>query len=292
MYKLAVFDLDGTLLNNDYQISKENMKAINLLKENNIKVVIATGRSNELIKPFLKVLNISDDVITCNGTVIGHPNKDIMLYEDILSKSEVRKTLKMCEKYGHQYLIYTSKAVVARQKDWDMFLEEKNVSNNEDFDVNFIMNDDIENIINNHRVNKILIIERNEEKYQELSKRVLQYDKVAHTQSFGSYLDIGPLNNSKGKAVEILCKKLGYKLEEVIAFGDQINDISMISIVGFGVAMANARDQVKKIADFVSLSNDDNGVAYAINTKILNKWDKKTKSKINISSSIEIELDI
>jgi HAD superfamily hydrolase (TIGR01484 family) len=105
MYKLAVFDLDGTLLNSKHQVSNENIEAINLLRQNNIRVVIATGRSNELIKPYLKVLNINNDVITCNGTVIGHPSKDTMFYEDIVPKSEVRKAVEMCIKYGHQFLV-------------------------------------------------------------------------------------------------------------------------------------------------------------------------------------------
>jgi Cof subfamily protein (haloacid dehalogenase superfamily) len=150
-----------------------------------------------------------------------------------------------------------------------MFIKEKNLSNYTEYKPNIVFTENIEEIINNYNVNKILLIERNEEKYIELSKRVLDFDKVAHTQSSKSYLDIGPLNNSKGKAVKLLCKDLGFKLDEVIAFGDQINDISMISIVGLGVAMGNARDEVKEIADFITLTNDENGVATTIKTEIL-----------------------
>ena len=269
MYKLAVFDLDGTLLNSKHQVSKENLEAINMLRENNIKVVIATGRSNELLKPYVKALSITEDVITCNGTVIGHPSKEVMFYEDIVPKEQVRKALNMCLEYDHQFLVYTSKAILARENDWNIFIKEKNVLSNNSFNVNFIGIDNIDEIINNHNVNKILIIERNNDKYQQLSKRVESYIEVSHTQSAKAHVDIGPLNNSKGNAVKILCKHFDIKLEEVIAFGDQMNDISMISIVGFGVAMGNAIDKVKEIADFVTLTNDENGVAYAIKTQIL-----------------------
>ena len=235
----------------------------------NIKVVIATGRPNELIKPYLKVLDINYDVITCNGTVIGHPSKDKMLYEDIVPKIEVRKILEMCIKYNHQFLIYTRKSIVTRSNDWSLFIKEKDISADNEFNANIDIIENIEDIIRKFDVNKILIIERNDEKYNELSKRVLKFDKVEHTQSSKSYLDIGPLNNSKGNAVKLLCKDFGIKLDEVIAFGDQMNDISMISIVGFGVAMGNAKDEVKEVARFVTLTNDENGVAYAINTEIL-----------------------
>ncbi len=269
MYKLAVFDLDGTLLNNEHAISKENLEAINMLLENNIKVIIATGRSNELLKVYIKALNITEDIITCNGTVIGHPFKDTMLYEDNVPKEEVRKALKMCLEYDHQFLVYTSKAIVARKKDFEMFTKEKNADIFKEYNPNYILITDINEIIDNYNVNKVLIIERDEEKYIELTNRVKNYTNVAHTQSFKSYVDIGPLNNSKGNAVKILCKQFGIKLEEVIAFGDQMNDISMISIAGFGVAMGNAKDEVKEIADFVTLTNDENGVAYAIKTQIL-----------------------
>ena len=269
MYKLAVFDLDGTLLSSKHRVSSENLEAINLLRQNNIKVIIATGRSNELLKPYIKALNITENVITCNGTVIGHPDNDKMLYEDIVPKSEVRKALEMCLEYDHEFLVYTAKAILTRQTDWDNFLKEKDVKSNDDFNANFKIIDDIENIINNYNVNKVLIIERNKDKYIELTKRSNEFTKVSHTQSAQSYLDIGPLNNSKGNAIKILCKELGISLDEVIAFGDQMNDISMIRIVGFGVAMGNAKDKVKESADFVTLSNDENGVAYAIKTQII-----------------------
>lgn len=269
MYKLAVFDLDGTLLNSKHRVSIENLEAINLLRQNNIKVIIATGRSNELLKPYVKALNITENIITCNGTVIGNPNNEKMLYEGIVPKKSVRKALEMCIEYGHEFLVYTSKAILTRQSDWDNFLIEKNVKSNDEFKTNFIIIDNIEEIINNYNVNKVLIIERNKNKYLELTKRAVEFSDVSHTQSAKSYLDIGPLNHSKGNAVKILCKDLGIKLEEVIAFGDQMNDISMISIVGFGVAMGNALEEVKRSADFVTLSNDENGVAYAIKTQIL-----------------------
>ena len=270
MYKLAVFDLDGTLLNSKHRISKENLEAISLLGKNNIKVVIATGRANELLKPYIKSLNITEDIITCNGTVIGHPHKDKMFYEDIVPKDQVRKALEMCLEYGHHFLIYTSKAIVSRKNDWERFLIEKNISLENDFKVNIIITEDIDDIVDNYNANKVLIRERNQEKYIQLIERIKDFDKISYTQSSSTHLDIGPLNNSKGNAVKILCNKFGYNLEEVIAFGDQMNDISMISIVGLGVAMGNATEEVKKSADFVTLTNDENGVAYAIKTKILN----------------------
>lgn len=270
MYKLAVFDLDGTLLNSKHVVSKENLEAINLLRENNISVIIATGRSNELLKVYVETLNITEDIITCNGTVIGHPDKDIMLYEDLVPKEEVKRVLEMCVKYDHQFLVYTSKAIVGRKKDFNEFATEKNIDIFKEYNPNFIPVEDIYEIIDNYNINKVLIIERNPKKYIELSNRVKDYTKVSHTQSFKYYLDIGPLNNSKGNTVKILCKYLGIKLDEVMAFGDQLNDISMISIVGFGVAMGNAKDEVKQIADFVTLTNDENGVAHAINTKLQN----------------------
>lgn len=269
MYKLAVFDLDGTLLNSNHQISNENLEAINLLRENNIRVVIATGRSNDLIKPYLKVLKISDEVITCNGAVIGHPSNDTMMYEDIIPANELRQVLEMCIKNEHQFLIYTSKAIVARLNDVNIFLKEKNIKTSDAFDANIIIVENIEDIINNYNVNKILIIERNEEKFAELNKEVQKFNNVEYTQSSNSFIDILPINNSKGKAVKILCEKFGYELEEVIVFGDQMNDISMMKVAGFSVAMANARDEVKENADFVTLSNNESGVAYAIKTKIL-----------------------
>jgi len=264
-----MFDLDGTLLNSKHRISQENLDAIELLRKENIKIVIATGRSFQLLRPYIKLLKITDEVITCNGTVITNVSSNEIVFEDIVPKNEVRKALEMCIEYGHEFLVYTSHAIIARQHDWSMFVNEKNVTNIDDYKVNIIITDDINHIINNYNVNKILVIERDNRKYIELSERVIKFDKVAHTQSAKSYVDIGPLNNSKGNAVKILCKEYGVNLSEVIAFGDQMNDISMISIVGFGVAMGNAKDVVKESATYTTLSNDENGVSFAIKTEIL-----------------------
>lgn len=269
MYKLAIFDLDGTLLNSKHKISKSSMKALQMLKEKNIKVTIATGRSNELIKPFLNQLNMKDDVITSNGSVIGHPDKKEMLYEAIIPKDEVRKVLELCRKYHHDFLIYTSKAIVARSQDWRRFLKEKGQKSNDEFNAKILIIEDIDDIIDNYNVNKILMIERDIEQYETMKQRVQEFTAVGHTQSTKAYLDIVPLNNSKGKAVRILCKKLNIDLSEVAAFGDQMNDISMLEIAGLSIAMGNAVNQVKDIADYITLSNDENGIAYAIKEKIL-----------------------
>jgi len=268
MYKLAVFDLDGTLLNSNHKISEDTFDAICKLKDNGIKIVLATGRPNTAVKSLVNQLNIDDYIITCNGSVIGHPYKKEHLYQDIMPSADVLKILNMCESNNIQYLAYSIDGIISKENDRLMFLKKHNKLLKEDEKANFILSDDVEAIAYNIGINKILIIENDEEEYKKLQNVIKSIKSVQITQSSDTFLDIGPANNSKGIALKKLCNYLDIKLEEVIAFGDQYNDISMLEIVGFSVAMGNAKEDVKKITDYITKTNDDEGIAYVINNII------------------------
>ena len=117
MYKLAVFDMDGTLLNSEHEISKENLKALDYLSEKGIKVLIATGRPAEFLKKHVRELQMDEFVITCNGSVISHPFKKDNLYESTIDKSTVNKIIDLCEESNYDYLVYANKAIVSKDND-------------------------------------------------------------------------------------------------------------------------------------------------------------------------------
>ena len=269
MYKLAVFDMDGTILNSKHKISKENMQAISNLEKSGVRIIIATGRPSELLKKYTNEMEIDDYVINCNGSVIGHPFKDDFLHQNTIDRENVIKLIDMCEENSYDYLVYTKDAVISKDNERLSLFKKIGESYKEEDKANIIQTEDADYIKNNFLPNKILILEKDPEKYKGLWKRIKGFRGIEYTQSWIGALDVSPIGDTKGNAVRILCEHYGILQEEVIAFGDQLNDVSMIKYAGLGIAMGNAEDEVKSVANYVTLTNDENGVADAIKKIIL-----------------------
>ncbi len=263
MYKLAVFDMDGTVLNSNHLVTTENLKAIKYLRSIGVKTIIATGRPSELLKKYMYDLEVDDYVISCNGSVISHPFKDDVLYESTLEKDKVSEIIDMCEEGNHDYLVYTRDAIITKDNPRARWFKEINKMLGEKEKGNLIETED-HSFIKTFIPNKILVLEKDPVKYQELIKKVSKIEGIEFTQSWMGAMDISPLNNSKGIAVKKLANHFGINQDEIIAFGDQLNDMSMITYAGLGVAMGNAEEELKEVANYITDTNDNDGVAKAI----------------------------
>ncbi|MCK5761443.1 MAG: HAD family phosphatase [Candidatus Izimaplasma sp.] len=264
MYKLAVLDMDGTLLNSSHIVSEENLKALDYLKELGVRVVIATGRPKELLKKYTRELAIDEYVINCNGSVISHPFNDDVLHENIINPKTVIKIVDMCEQYGYDYLLYTKEAIISKNNEKLRIIKKIGIGYDKDDKVNIIETEDSEYIKYNFAPNKILITEKDSIEYLKMIERVKEIENIEYAQSWQGALDISPIGDNKGNAVKKVCKHYGINQEEVVAFGDNLNDISMITFAGMGVAMGNAMEELKIIANHITDTNDNNGVAKAI----------------------------
>lgn len=269
MYKLAVFDMDGTLLNSQGDISNDNLLALDYLKEKGIRIVIATGRPSELLKKYTYELNIDEFIVTCNGSVIAHPFNNEVLHENTIDKESVVKIVDMCEENNYGYLLYTKDAVISKDNSRLRLYKKMGSAYIKRYKANIVESEDSSYIKRNFAPNKILLTESDPNRYKEMVGKVSQLKSVEYAQSFRGALDLSPLGDNKGNAIERLCKHYGILQEEVIAFGDNHNDISMIKYAGMGIAMGNAEKEVKEVANFITLSNNDNGIAHAIYKFIL-----------------------
>lgn len=264
MYKLAVFDMDGTLLNSRGEVSEENIEALDYLKEKGVKTVIATGRPSELLKKYTNELGVDEYTITCNGSVIAHPFKDDVIHEKTIDKDTVISIIEMCEENGYGYILYTKDAVVSKENERIKLFKRIGGSYIKEYRANIIETEDSDFIKNNFSPNKILLTESNPEKYEELKEKVAKFNNIEFAQSWRGALDISPIGANKGNAVKKLSEYYGILQEEIIAFGDNLNDLSMIKFAGMGVAMGNGENELKDIANYITSTNDENGVAKAI----------------------------
>ncbi|WP_373898053.1 Cof-type HAD-IIB family hydrolase [Haloimpatiens sp. FM7315] len=270
LYKYCVCDLDGTLLNSDHEITEENKKAIATLIKNNFKVVFATGRVDLMVRRYFKEIKVNMPVISCNGALIRNLHTNKILYSKNINLEIAKKILNYCLENNIHFLVYTPNSIFYSENNprIDMLTSLKKDAGKE---IEFYLkpSDDIHNHIEEIDVLKILMISDDSTIINNAFLEFKDNKDLTVVSSSKGLLDLMSSNINKGEALEILSKKMDIDLKKAIAFGDNYNDINMFEKVGFPIAVGNAEEPVKKKAKFVTLSNNESGVAYAIYEKIL-----------------------
>lgn len=266
MYKLIALDMDGTLLNEEKKISKENYLAIKQAREKGIKVVLATGRPTKGIERYLGKLDLINDedyCVTYNGSLVVNTGTKEELTKILLTSEDVHYLYDLSKKLDVNIHALTTEGCIAPKLSKYTKLEIE-------------MNDipfhqiDFSAVDNTIPVAKVMFIDK-ENKISSAIKNLPKevYEKYTVVRSEPFFLEFLDKKVNKGTGIKSLAEKLGIKQEEVICIGDAGNDIHMIKYAGLGVAMGNAFPEVKRVADYITLSNEENGVAHVINKFIL-----------------------
>lgn len=260
----CVFDLDGTLLTSENRISDLDLKTLRDRAKRGVKIVIATGRSVLQIKEYVAELGISDPVITCNGGVIVNPSKGEVIYESFLSQTDAKTIIDTLDAEGEDYLFYTPDFIYhASGSERINFYKNYNKQAKEEFQVPIRERSEYPGKASFSDIHKILVMTENrnipllEEKFNKLGSLTI-------VSSGKGLVDIMPAGTTKGGALLKLSEYFNIPVSEIVAFGDSPNDESMLKSAGFSVAMGNAKSSIREIADFVTKSNDEFGITYAI----------------------------
>ncbi len=269
MYKIITIDLDGTLLNKNKEISELNKQAIKDAQNNGIKVVIATGRPYQGIKLIIEELGMTntDNYVICfNGGVIYHLLTNKEVYSSSLTGLEIKKLYNDSLKLNVNIHAFrqTQQLVTPRQSIHTDTEANLNNINYEIVDFNTISDNEL--FIKGMLIDPKEIID---EVFTKIDKSWL--DDYSVVRSAPIFLEFCNKGAQKGVALQKLADILNVDIKETAAFGDAGNDYSMIQTAGLGIVMENGMDFVKEIADEITLSNEDSGVAYGINKFILNK---------------------
>ena len=266
MYKAIFLDLDGTLLDDDKNVSEENKKAINMAENKGVSVCLCSGRQKEFVKKIKKKAGINSQyLISSNGCEIYDLKNNEVLFTANLENYLSQKLYEFCSK--NQYLIRLD-TVYGRY-----------INNMEyEYSGEIEISENIEKFLEQNNVIQITVCTKTEEEIDEVIKyiKTLGEDiKIENRYQTGNKnwslwaVNVINRNASKGNAIFGLCKYLKIDIKDVIAMGDDLNDISMIKEAGLGVAMGNAISEVKQAADEITKTNNENGVAEIINSKIL-----------------------
>lgn len=267
MIKLVAIDLDDTLLTKNKEITNENIEAINKLNSLGLHVVIASGRPYFRVRPILDKLNLSNKnnyVISYNGSNISNGDNSIKYKELVLSNDDLNRIIDVINKYQLHYTVYYKNQVFATK-----ILEE--IKDKPVFKNLVFTFDTEENIRKLPFANKVIIAEKAEliSKYRDEIECILNKDYNL-LRSTPNFLEILNIDANKGLALRDLSKILNLSYEEVMAIGDEENDLPMFKYATFKIAMGNANETLKNEATFITLDQENSGVAYAINKHI--KW--------------------
>lgn len=251
-YKLIAVDFDGTLLNDSIKVSEKNKNELLKHKRNGYIIVAVTGRTLDAVVNLIDI-NVFDYLILNNGSYIYDVSNKMGKYIGVIDNDMILKITKLVYTISSK-INYCSATKYYRYKDKNYnsssyIINIDNFNNIRDkiakIDISLINNNDIYNIVK--KINK----------EYDVDSFVMQ-----DSNSDDRHICVMPKGINKKYSLEILCNKLYISKEEIIFFGDGLNDLEIIEWVGCGVAMENAFDIVKEKASFITKSNNDDGVAF------------------------------
>ena len=247
--KLIVLDIDNTITKNDGTISKRTIESIKRIKDAGNIVVLATSRPRYQALEYMNKCRTNEIVISSNGAEIYDCSADKIIYSSYMDKDEVDKLINYSYEYDTR-MIFTAA----------------------DFDyVTKVVKNDNQKILNknnfNNKIKQCMVMGENTNKIKKqvskLSKCYIvdegYFDKI-------KWFSIINKDTSKGVALRELARYLNISIENTIAIGNDLNDISMLKEAGYSVVVDNAIEELKKMVDYVTSSNEDDGVAKFLET--------------------------
>ena len=284
MYKLAAIDLDGTMLNQYGIVTQRTKQAIKRAQQRGIEVIIASGRPMDSIKAIAEEIKSEKYFISGNGAIIYDIQNDKIIYENTLKKQKTLDIIKICEENSIYYNIYTEKEIIAKNLQCNVLYYHKENLNKEEKNKTHI--NIVENIYDyivdrDEKVVKITICDNNQVIFNSIMRKLKEIEEievleVSHMSRKvirqGSvegpieyfYTEISAQNVDKWNAIEFLKEKMQIKTEEIVAIGDNVNDKKMIENAGLGIAMGESTPVIKNVANQITGSNNEDGVAQAL----------------------------
>ncbi|MDS1030622.1 Cof-type HAD-IIB family hydrolase [Bacillota bacterium LX-D] len=262
-FKLVAIDLDGTLLNNDLQISPRTQEVIAKVREQGTEVTLCTGRMYASALPYAEQLQLQVPLVTYGGAFVKSPQNGELIYNRNLPVEFARKAFVMAKEYGYHVNVYYQDSLYVEK------LNDKGRAYAQRVRVPIHVAEDMLQFLQKDPIKMVVIAEPAELNalQQEFIKK--WGEKVFTTKSDPTFLELLHPQATKGKGLEALANYLGCGQNEMIGIGDSHNDLEMFNYVGCAVVMGNAEEEIKRKADYITCQNDDDGVAEALEKLIL-----------------------
>ncbi len=270
-YSVIALDLDGTLLDRQKKILPESLKALTDAQAAGVQVVVVTGRHHVAIHPFYQALKIATPAICCNGTYLYNYQAKKVISSNPLRKSQAKRVIELLKQFHIHGLIYVDDAMVYDQPSehvirtlaWANTLP---VAQRPTLVQVESLADTAERA---NAIWKFATAHPDSEALHAFAETVERELDLACEWSWHDQVDIAQTGNSKGKLLQQWVESEGMGMDQVIAFGDNFNDLSMLEAAGLGVAMGNSEDAIKARADLVIGDNESPAIAGVIYQRVL-----------------------
>lgn len=265
MIKLVASDLDGTIITKDNYIPENNYKAIEYLHNNNTNFVICTGKTYPIIKSTCSKINASYGIFG-NGNQIIDLKTGKVIYKKLLSNSDALACIEIAKRHGLHSHIYTDTEVITEEL---LYLDLRNyklqTQSTKNSSMTFKIVDNIKDYISNNNIQICKLVITSPTSTKNVRNEILNSldVSVSTIRKYGNYkdnvinkeyeyIDITPKNVSKDSALQFLGNYLNINPEEMLTIGDNLNDFDMVKNAGVGVAVANAYDELKQVANYTT----------------------------------------
>ena len=263
--KLVAIDLDDTLLDSGLKISPACVAAIEAVREKGVLVTLATGRMFQSALRYARQLEMDIPLITYQGALVKNSRSDEVLYYKPVPADMTIEVMDYFKREGVHYQAYFN----------DQLYMESHTEEGKYYcnlaGVEAVMVKDLIETSRENETMKVLAITENESLLleMEIELRNMFGKKLNVTRSKPFFLEVMDHLANKADALQVVAQHYNIDRKEVMAVGDSYNDLAMIEWAGIGVAMGNARDAVKEAAEFITASNDEEGVAEALKRFVL-----------------------
>ncbi|AOR23352.1 Cof-type HAD-IIB family hydrolase [Clostridium taeniosporum] len=293
MIKLIASDMDGTLLNNNHDIDVDTVEAIRKAEEAGIIFTISTGREYDSVKGILDKHNIKCQCILSNGAEYRDESGNILEVININEKY-AKKIIKILDENKLPARIFTNKGVFTTSTREEAFQEvifrtmtfnptlteeeAKKMAEKEGFFTNLKYVNDVEKFFKDDiEIRKFVAFHKDIDLINKMKETIGKIEGLAISSSFDDNIEITDINAQKGIILKKVAQKMNIDIKNVMILGDSFNDYSMFEIFEESVAMKNAIPEVKKIAKYITDSNDNLGVAKAIYNVLNNEMNNMLK---------------
>lgn len=267
-YKLLVLDVDGTLVNNKKELSPQTLTTLLKIQHTGVRLVLASGRSPHGLSHLVDKLEMKKwggYLLPYNGAQIIDTATHEVLFEKRIDPAMFPYLEKKAQKNGFAVFTYHQNQLITTHPENNHILEEAALNNME-----VVAVDNLSEAVDFSPC-KCVLVSDDEDALVSLKelwrKRLAGVLNVYRSESF--FLEVAPKFIDKGNTLGVLIEKLGITTEEVMAIGDGRRDFAMLQLAGLGVAMGNAQDSIKACADYITESNENDGVALAVQKFII-----------------------
>ena len=264
-YKLLVLDVDGTLLNDEREISKRTLAALLKVQQMGVRIVLASGRPTYGLAKTLELGNYGGFVLSYNGCQIIKAQNGEILFERRINPEMLPYLEKKARKNGFAIFTYHDDTLITDSPDNEYIKNEALLNN-----LKIIREDEFSTAIDFAPCKCMLVSDKEKALIgleQHWEKRLAGTLDAFRSEPY--FLEVVPCGVNKANTLGALLEHLGVTREEVIAVGDGVCDVTMLQLAGMGVAMGHSQDSVKVCADYVTASNEEDGVALAVEKLIL-----------------------